>query len=182
MRADARRNREAIMAAAVTLFTERGPSASMDEIAQAAGLGVGTLYRHFPDRQSLLEEIAADSLRRLVAAAESFADGQESGWQRLLLLVRECAWLPLALTKSVAVSATDHPELPRLVSTFNAMFEDVAVRAQREGSMRSDLDPSAVVDLLSVALCRAGVRADDALTTVVLDGLRAPATAGTGTR
>ncbi|WP_256863073.1 TetR/AcrR family transcriptional regulator [Microbispora sp. GKU 823] len=102
MRADARRNRALIVDAAVDLFTARGPEASMEEIAQAAGLGVGTLYRHFPDRRALLEEIAAGALRTLLDAARDHAARPVSRWDALLACVRCGADLPLALTKSLS--------------------------------------------------------------------------------
>ena len=174
MRADARRNRGMIVATAVGLFAERGPGVGMEEIAQAAGLGVGTLYRHFPDRQALVEEIAADTLQRLLTAARTLAEQEPSGWAALLAVIEHCAGLPLALAKSLAVTPKRHPEVPRLVDDLDALFARIAERAQKEGSMRADIAPESVVELLGVAVCRAGARPDDALTTVILDGLREP--------
>ncbi|MBE3009576.1 TetR/AcrR family transcriptional regulator [Microbispora sp. NEAU-D428] len=171
MRADARRNRALIVDAAVDLFTARGPEASMEEIAQAAGLGVGTLYRHFPDRRALLEEIAAGALRTLLEAAREHAARPVSRWDALVACVRCGADLPLALTKSLSDGAEAHPELGPLVRDLDAMLEDLAAGAQREGAVRDDITPREVVGLLSVAVCRPGARPDDALTTVILDGL-----------
>ncbi|GII64947.1 TetR family transcriptional regulator [Sphaerisporangium krabiense] len=173
MRADARRNRDLIVATAVELFTGRGPGVSMEEIARAAGLGVGTLYRHFPDRQALLEEIAVDSLRRLLTTGRELAAQGLPGWQVLRLMTEHCVELPLSLTKSLSGAPTAHPELPGLVGDVDALLTRIAEQAQREGAMRPDIPPREVVGLLNVAVCRPGARADDALTTVILDGLRA---------
>jgi AcrR family transcriptional regulator len=173
VRADARRNRGLIVAAALELFTERGPEASMEEIARAAGLGVGTLYRHFPDRRALLDEITIDTLRRLLEAGREFAARPIPRWQVLLLVVEHCAGLPLALLKSRSLEEAGRPEAPRLVAALNALYTEIAEGAQREGAMRPDIAPEEIVGLLNVAVCRPGARPDDTLTTVILDGLRA---------
>jgi AcrR family transcriptional regulator len=178
LRADARRNRALIITTAVDLFAARGPGVSMEEIAQAAGLGVGTLYRHFPDRQALLEDIAADSLRQLLAAAETFAARPQPRWDVLLLLVQHCTGLPLALTKSLSETTSDRSEVLDLVNTLDTLLARLAEQAQQEGSMRADIAPRDVVDVLSIAVCRPRARADDALTTVILDGLRTPTSIG----
>jgi AcrR family transcriptional regulator len=174
VRADARHNRELIASTAVDLFAERGPGVSMEEIARAAGLGVGTLYRHFPDRQALLEHIATDTLKRLLAAAQGFAAQELPRWQVLLHIVDYCTGLPLAMTKSLSETITEHTELPELVGRLNALFEEIAQHAQQEGTMRPDIAPSEVVGLLNAIVCRPGARADDALATVILDGLKTP--------
>jgi AcrR family transcriptional regulator len=72
MRSDARRNRERLLAAAMSAFTEHGADdASMEEIARRAGVGIGTLYRHFPTRQSLLESVYRDQVEALCERAVS---------------------------------------------------------------------------------------------------------------
>ncbi|WP_433174350.1 TetR/AcrR family transcriptional regulator [Actinoallomurus sp. CA-150999] len=178
VRADARRNRALILDTAVDLFAERGPAASMEEIARAAGLGVGTLYRHFPDRQALLEQIAADTLGRLLSAAREFEARPVPRWEVLVLIVRHCAGLPLALAKSLTDGTPHPPEVAELISGVDELIAQIAEQAQREGALRPDISPPEVVDLISVAVCRPGARADDALTTVILDGLKASAAAG----
>ena len=73
LRADARRNRDQLVDAAGALFAERGPDVPMEEIARRAGVGVGTLYRRFPDRDALVRAVAYESLQRVVANARSAA-------------------------------------------------------------------------------------------------------------
>src|ERR1700724_2376966 len=69
LRADARRNRASILAAAEAVFTEGGPEGSVDEIARRAGVGVGTVYRHFPTKEALIEALWADKGERVAALA-----------------------------------------------------------------------------------------------------------------
>src|SRR5690349_8273462 len=69
LRADARRNREQIIEAARTLFLSLGPDVPMEEIARAAGVGVGTLYRRFPDRDELVKAVSLDTFSRLAELA-----------------------------------------------------------------------------------------------------------------
>lgn len=68
LRADARRNRDKLLVTALVLFSERGPDVSMDAVAKAAGVGAGTLYRHFPTREALIEAAYLSELARLEEA------------------------------------------------------------------------------------------------------------------
>jgi AcrR family transcriptional regulator len=77
MRADARRNRELLMAAALEAFTERGTDdTSLEEIARRAGVGIGTLYRHFPGRTALLEAVYTDQVAALCRRADQLATAE----------------------------------------------------------------------------------------------------------
>ena len=73
-RADAQRNREKVLIAAREAFAERGVSTSLEEIARRAGVGIGTLYRHFPTRQALLEAVYVDEVQDLCRSAADFED------------------------------------------------------------------------------------------------------------
>ena len=76
MRADARRNRELLMAAALEAFTERGADdTSLEEIARRAGVGIGTLYRHFPNRQALVEALYLDEVEEVCRSASELQGG-----------------------------------------------------------------------------------------------------------
>ncbi|MEU6646712.1 helix-turn-helix domain-containing protein [Saccharomonospora sp. NPDC046836] len=173
MRADARRNRSAITSAAIRLAGERGEAVSMEDIAREAGVGVGTLYRHFSDRRALLEDIAVDALRELLEATRAEV-GHTPAWEALLRVVDHSVALPLALTKALITGEPDRPELPELEAEVHALIAGIAADAQREGDLRADVPPTEVVRVLNVAVCRRGARADDHLTRVVLDGLRPP--------
>ncbi len=81
-RADAQRNRATLVAAAREVFTERGSEASLEEIARRAGVGVGTLYRHFPTRQALIEAVYVEEVEALCRSAADAVDG--SSWDALV--------------------------------------------------------------------------------------------------
>jgi AcrR family transcriptional regulator len=140
-------------------------------IARAAGVGVGTLYRHFPDRRALLEDVAVDTLRELIEATRAEV-GRAPAWEALLRVVELCVTLPLALIKSLLTDQPEHPDLPELEAEANALIAEIAA-AQREGDLRADVPPMEVVRALNVAVCRCGAQVDDHLTRVLLDGLRA---------
>lgn len=76
MRVDARRNRDRLVAAATAVIAEQGPAASLNEIAQQAGVGAGTLYRHFPTRESLLLEVFTTRIETLCARAHELAQSR----------------------------------------------------------------------------------------------------------
>jgi AcrR family transcriptional regulator len=173
VRADARRNRSAITSAALRLAGERGEAVSMEDIAREAGVGVGTLYRHFPDRRALLEGIAVDTLRELLEATRAEV-GRTPAWEALLRIVDRSMALPLPLTMSLITDRPGRPELLELHAEVNALIAEIAAAAQREGDLRADVPPTEVVQVLEMAVCRCGARVDDHLTRVLLDGLRAP--------
>lgn len=174
MRADARRNRERIVACALELFAERGPGVSMEELARAAGLGVGTLYRHFPDRRALVEEIATSALQSMAAEIRTLSGKDLSRWDVLTQVVTYCTGQPLALVKSIADAGDEVPlERGALQGEVDGLLRGLVKEVQDEGTMRGDISPAEAVEILSTAVCRPGVRAGDAVTRVMLDGLSA---------
>lgn len=100
-RADAVRNRGKILAAAREWMTERGPDAGMDEIAGAAGLAVGTLYRHFPTKADLVAAIVSEYVAQVAADAEAALRRVEAG-------TRAAAEITALLLRVVEVSATNY--------------------------------------------------------------------------
>jgi AcrR family transcriptional regulator len=169
VRADAQRNRELIVATALDLLTAHGARVSMEEIARAAGLGVGTLYRHFPDRQALLEHIATDALVGLLAFSRAAVAEDGPRWDVLCRIIARCAELPLALTRSIS---SPNPARAELAREHDELLERLVAQAQDEGTLRADIPPPTVVEVVSVAVCRPGVCPGDPVITVVLDGLR----------
>ena len=97
LRADARRNRECILAAADAIFAAQGPSASTEEVARRAGVAIGTIFRHFPTKESLLEAVVVERLRGLVEEARLLSSADDPG-AAFFAFFRQ--W--------VAVSATKH--------------------------------------------------------------------------
>jgi AcrR family transcriptional regulator len=104
-RADARRNQAQLLAAAREVFVERGPTAPLDEVARRAGVGIGTLYRRFADRETLLKAVVLDALEHSRESAERAAEGDGDGIDGLarymhdVLDLRVSAVIPLALDR-----------------------------------------------------------------------------------
>ena len=92
LRADARRNRDKIVAAARDAFSELGLDAQMEDIARRAGVGVGTVYRHFPTKDALVRAMVADQMETMTAAAPAFLERAEhDAWAAFTGFVRACA-------------------------------------------------------------------------------------------
>ncbi len=144
-RADARRNREAILAAARGLFAEHGYDAQMDDIARAAGVGVGTVYRHFPTKEDLLEALMARRFEKLTvrcAEAVAAADGGDEG----------DAWK--AFRDFILFSA-------ELQSGDRALSEAMAARSEKMSCCAEDSGLVGQLDLLVTKAKRAGVLRKD---------------------
>src|SRR5262249_49908971 len=150
-------------------FAECGPAASMEEIARAAGVGVGTLYRHFPDRQALASGIAADALVELVEFARAAASGNAPAWEILRDITRHSARLPLALVKTLGRELPASEQHAELVAESDRLLHEIAERGQRDGSIRADIAPADVLRLFSLVACRPGATPGDAVTVVMLD-------------
>jgi len=179
MRADARRNYERILNTAREAFLEHGPEAPLDDIARKACVGAGTLYRHFPNREALIEAVYRDDIERLSTAARGLLAEHEPG-KALELWVRE--QLAFVLHRR-GLAATLKAALDRDSETFalcktmlNDAAAEVLTRAQEAGAVRGDVKPR---DLLLLGH-GVGVAAEgndetaDRLLTVMLDGLRPP--------
>ncbi|TAM80808.1 MAG: TetR/AcrR family transcriptional regulator [Jatrophihabitans sp.] len=176
LRADARRNYERLLAAAHDEFTERGAGASLEEVARRAGVGVGTLYRHFPTRQRLLEAVYVGEVERLCRSAEDFAGADPwtalTGWLHRFVdylatkraLVEE---MMASMTKDAPVFRTCHDAI------FSA-GEPLLERAQQAGVVRPDIRLQDVVDLIGgITLMRnASPEQMSRVLAVAVDGLR----------
>ncbi|MGA7960628.1 MAG: TetR/AcrR family transcriptional regulator [Candidatus Acidiferrales bacterium] len=147
-RADSLRNRERILEVAKEAFARHGAPASLDEIARQVGVGPGTLYRHFPTREELLQAVYRAELEKLAEAAQKFS--QTMGPTDALR-----AWL-LLFVDTIAAKQLIAPALNTLLGDPKKVFEasyakmHQAIRALvkrgvESGQMRSDLDP---IDLL----------------------------------
>ncbi|MFG3341338.1 TetR/AcrR family transcriptional regulator [Glycomyces sp. NPDC048151] len=183
LRADAQRNRERIIAGAGELISERGPDVPMEDIAQRAGVGVGTLYRRFPDRHSLIREVAAEMFRRGIALAEAQFDAP-TGWDAVVRLVRFCGEpglgeLSAALRPWLAEHRDGDAELRGLTMDWLDRFERAVRDAQDEGAMRTDITGSDLLRLISLTTCRmpelpadANRAASARYLEIIIDGLR----------
>jgi AcrR family transcriptional regulator len=185
LRADARRNQGRLVDAAATLFAERGPDVPMEEIARQAGVGVGTLYRRFPDREALVRAVALESFHRVVANARAAA-GEPDGWSGVTRFVhgsvadlRLATWLSIWFARTWADLRLD-AEQQDLRAELLGLLDGLVRRAQREGAMRPEVGAGDLAVLLALvlrplpgALAAATDRLVERHVAVVLDGLRA---------
>jgi AcrR family transcriptional regulator len=181
-RADARRNRDRVLDAARDCFAQRGLDAQMDDIARAAKVGVGTVYRHFPTKQALVEAIAADHFDRLAASARKALENPDP-WGGFSAFLRDSAQVQ-ARDRALAEVIAAEPEVmcdaaSRRPDLHEALAQLVH-RAQEAGSLRRDLVP-ADVPMLICGVGRATLAGSKGPTMsprryleIVLDGLRAP--------
>jgi AcrR family transcriptional regulator len=187
LRADARRNRDQILAAAKQWFAEQGPDVPMEEIARSAGVGVGTLYRRFPDREALIRAVARESLANSVAEARIALAEEPTAWQALVRFLRQSRELRLTVRLRMAAKPArtvlkDDEEGNALRRAMIEALDAVVHAAQAEGSLRSDVDTGDVAMLFALLIRQAPLPDEEATelarercTALILDGLRAPA-------
>ena len=101
LRADAQRNRDRILAAAAEVFAERGADVRLEEIAAAAGVGAGTVYRRFPDRDALILAVGVSNLARAVDEARAAADEETSPWNALVRILQQSKHMRLSMQLSL---------------------------------------------------------------------------------
>jgi AcrR family transcriptional regulator len=182
-RADARRNRERIVDAARALFAECGEGTQMDDVARRAGVGVGTVYRHFPTKAALIGELLATKFRHHAEIARRW-DEVDDGWAALEGFLREtfCS-IAQDATLQQRVSWVDDSEILAVAEGERRVVTDVLDgmirRAQAQGTVREDFsvqDIPAVmcaVGAVMAAQSRMPMHAER-FVDLVIDGLRAP--------
>ena len=149
-RADARRNYEKVLTAAREAFLEGGEATSLEEIARRAGVGIGTLYRHFPNRQALLEALYAGEVEELSRSAAEL-DGEDP-WQALSLwFERFIAYL--ATKRALAGELLNYMDTnaPLFQACRKSMFaagEPLLKRAQESGAVRPDVDFGEILQMV----------------------------------
>jgi AcrR family transcriptional regulator len=175
-RADARRNYDKLIEAARGEFTEIGTDASLENIARRAGVGIGTLYRHFPSRQDLLEATYLEEVEALCASAGEFAELEP--WDALVgWLNRFASYASTKKALSAELLATIGMESEIFSMCHAAIFtagEPLLARAQAAGVVRADVTFSDVVRLVSGILMVRFAEPDqiNRVLAVALDGLR----------
>jgi AcrR family transcriptional regulator len=181
-RADARRNREIVLRTAMRVFAEEGLEASLGRIAQRAGVGAGTVYRHFPSKEILVEAVLAGHVEGLVAAADRWAvqaapDDALFGF--LLEVIEKSAGRRHICDALAADQGWPRAVLAAAAQRFREALERLLRDAQHAGAIRADVR---VDDLSALAVGGVALRSahrDRArgtrLVRLLLDGLRAPA-------
>jgi AcrR family transcriptional regulator len=179
MRADAKRNYERLVTAARTVFAQQGGGASMESIAKEAGVGVGTLYRHFPKRIDVVEAVYREDVDELTDVAESVVVTLEP-WPALV------AWLEAFVLyasgkrrflNELHEAFEKNPDL-RVASRerIESALSIVLTRAQEAGVVRNDIDGPDLMHLLS-SMCMSATTPGQItrLLAMIEDGLRPPA-------
>jgi AcrR family transcriptional regulator len=175
-RADALRNYEKLIAAAREAFTEDDKSASLEDIARRAGVGIGTLYRHFPTRSDLIEAVYVDEVELLCRSAEGLHG--DSAWEDLVgWLHRFVAYVATkqALADELFAVADRNAEVFKACRTASyAAGEPLLVRAQEAGQVRPDTNIEEVLRMVGgIAKIPAATPAEiERVLSVALDGLR----------
>jgi AcrR family transcriptional regulator len=141
MRADARRNRDRILAAAAEAFSAYGNDAQMDDVARAAGVGVGTVYRHFPTKEALLADFVRRKFETFAANAREALEAGGDPWDAFAGLLRRNAEV---MARDVAVqqvlAGTPAPWQMAIEARAElfALAAELVARAQRSGQLRAD--------------------------------------------
>jgi AcrR family transcriptional regulator len=177
MRADARRSRGKLLEAATAAFAENGADAPLEDIARRAGVGIGTLYRHFPTRVDLQAAVFRSQVETVCAAADEYMisatpDQALSGWLRAM-----AAYLATKRGLSRALVDSLGRDSQLITSCWSAMSdaaERLMTRAQQAGVLRDDIKPIDVLRLVhGVVIATEQAPAEtDRLLGLMLDGLR----------
>lgn len=183
LRADAERNRQRLLAAAAELFAAKGLSVGLDEIARRAGVGVGTAYRRFPDKEQLVDALFDDLIDRLVARARE-ALAYDDPWEGFVHFMEGAAALH-ASNRSLRQLLLGDPQQQARVARSRARISPIVDQLVRRAQASGDLRPDVAVLDMPVLQFMLGSLGDVAgaappelwrrYLQIVLDGLRAPA-------
>src|SRR5215472_2069072 len=141
LRADARRNRQQILAAARAVFVEQGADAPLDDVARRAGVGIATLYRRFPDRSSLMRAVVLDVLNVVGAEAARALDEEPDAFSALARYMRAALDARIAAVFPALLGRVplDDPEIEAARDTAVAPVVTMLERARAEGTLRPDV-------------------------------------------
>jgi AcrR family transcriptional regulator len=183
LRADARRNREAVLEAAKKLFSEQGLDAQMPDVARAARVGVGTVYRHFPAKDDLIAALAEERFRRLADRARE-ALAEPDAWEAFRGFIRFAGEIQ-SEDRGLCDVMGSRPEIMN-AAAFSAGLDqlsgELVRRAQETGKLRDDLEwedvPMIACGIGQIASFKENHPAAgrwERLLAIILDGLQSPA-------
>ncbi|MFI7010091.1 TetR/AcrR family transcriptional regulator [Streptomyces sp. NPDC050145] len=182
MRADARRNYERLLTQARKAFAEHGTGASLEDVARAAGVGIGTLYRHFPNRYALISAVFEEAVNDLLARSRALLDSDEPcaalvAWLRdIITHAGEYRGLSRAL---MSASQDASSALSRCSNPMREAGQALLSRAQAAGTVRRDVSITDLLQLTNaIALAAEETPSDphlaDRLLRLTLRGITAP--------
>lgn len=178
LRADARRNRERVLEGARAVFAEHGRDAQMDDVAKRAGVGVGTVYRHFPTKEALVAALAVSLFEKVLQAGRDALE-QEDPWEAL----KSALWAGGETLSSdrAFTEIVGQAEVPFSMELQTEMYEVYSTLIER-AKASGDLRPDIVMDDIPMFMCGIGMatvkphccpNAWRRHLTVVIDGLKA---------
>jgi AcrR family transcriptional regulator len=179
LRADARRNRDRLLSAAADAFRREGVATSLDEIARSAGVGIGTLYRHFPARHDLVAALVQVDLERVAELADELCADESPD-----VLVRWCDELIRhtvvyrGLAETVAATTGDASTFGQACERVHSAGDRLVQRDQQRGIVRPDVRSRDVIDLANAIAWVTESDSDGArrkrLIGILINGLRTP--------
>ncbi|MFG1706738.1 TetR/AcrR family transcriptional regulator [Nonomuraea sp. M3C6] len=177
MRADARRNYERLVETARDAFAERGTEASLEDIAKAAGVGIGTLYRHFPTRQALLREVLREGMLAIRGKGEellltsSSPEETLAEWLRALIC-HTAAYRGLA-GEIIGGLRDESSELAETCGVMETTMAEILARAQESGAVKPEVTPEDLLKVVSALawLSEQGEGDSERLFGIMFDGL-----------
>ena len=180
LRADARRNRERILQAAKDVFAEQGADAQMDDVARKAGVGVGTVYRHFPNKDALIAELVKEKFGIFTERVNEVL-GEDDAWEAFCGVLRGNAELMsqnVALQEAMGGADIDWEYIEPSRLELERVTDKLIRRAQREGKLRKDFKATELGMLMGGVCASMGTSNPTGgdwrrHLEIVLDGLRA---------
>jgi len=181
LRADARRNHEAVIAAAKKLFADQGLDAQMPDVAKAAKVGVGTVYRHFPTKDDLVAALVAERFERLAQKAPEGLEAEDA-WEAICDFIRFAAQIQADDRGLCEVMGSRQEVMDAAARAVGmpALCDRLVKRAQRSGELRRDLAwediPMIACGLGRITQAAVGPATGrwPRLVEIIIDGLRAP--------
>jgi AcrR family transcriptional regulator len=152
MRADVRRNRRRLLDAAIALILEQGGEPSRDSVAQRAGTGVATLYRHFPDRQALLRAVVLDVLDRTIEQGDIALAESATGGEALRRYLHASIDTGLGVV-NIVHGLLDDTAWPDRLAGARDVLDRLTEAARRDGAIGHDVGPTDIA-LASIRFCR----------------------------
>lgn len=178
LRADAARNRDRILKTAYETFASEGATVPLDEIARRAGVGAGTVYRHFPTKDDLFRAVIEDRIAQIVRAGHALLSQPDAGGALFVFLrsmVLTWGAGDRGLVEALAGSEVEWgPTRPDVEAEFLALLGELLQAAQQAGTVRADVTVAEVKTLLVGCQAMQGYdnAVADRVTEVVLDGLQ----------
>jgi AcrR family transcriptional regulator len=178
LRADAARNRARVLEVAYDTFAAEGLSVPIDEIARRAGVGAGTVYRHFPTKEDLYRAVVEDRIGTIIERGRTLLGTDDPGkalFDFLRSMVLQWGATDQGLAEALAGVGIDiENAMPDVEASFLGMLGDLLEAGQKAGTVRSDVDVRDVKTILVGATAMQAANPDKAerLTEVFLDGLR----------